>query len=227
MSETKIQSTSSLSKYRLSSLTRNQCVGGVPCLHCQNTNTECVFNSDLDGRRRITLKRKIESLEQDRDLLMHLVDNIRNDNKSVLDLIRSNASLSDIRLHLSENLPQGHSDKIPKNQKFDHSSSHSSRRYMDIRRLSDIPIYEVPAKPWTTVTDDDALVSHLISLHFSCNQSGLNWIDRDLFLRDMSSGNLDCVFCSPLLVNSILGMACVSIPYHLHPNLFYSVEWSR
>lgn len=174
-----------------------------------------MFNADNDGRRRITLKRKIESLEQDRDLLMHLVDTIRDDDKrkvpSVLNMIRSNAPLDEIRLYLTESLDPSHDEEAPpKDQKIDAGSSHSSHRYMDIKRLSDIPLYEVPAKPWTSVTNDDALVSHLISLHFSWSGCTSYWMDRDLFLRDMRSGKLDSRFCSPLLVNSILAMACVS-----------------
>lgn len=179
------------------------------------------MNSENDGRRRITLKRKIESLEQDRNLLMHLVDTIRDDNKkkvpNVLNLIRSNVPLDEIRFYLAESLESNNDDEAPpKGQKSDSASSSSSRRYMNVQRLSDIPLYKVPAQPWTSVTDDDAFVSHLISLYFSCNASGLNWIERELFLRDMRSGNLDSRFCSPLLVNSVLAMACVSIP----PSLF-------
>jgi hypothetical protein len=81
---------------------------------------------------------------------------------------------------------------------------------MDIKSLSDIPLYEVPAHPWTEVTSDASFVSHLISLYFTWQHPGLNWIDRDLFLRDMRSKKLGSKFCSPLLVNSILAVACVS-----------------
>lgn len=82
---------------------------------------------------------------------------------------------------------------------------------MDINRLSDIPIIEVSANPWTSITDDDDFVSHLISLYFTWQHSILNYLDRDLFLRDMRSRELSTHFCSPFLVNSILAVACVSL----------------
>ena len=125
-----------------------------------------MFNSDNDGRRRTTFKRKIESLQQDRDLLMHLVHIIRDDDgeklPNVLNLIRSNATLDEIRLCLAESLEPSDAEDSSKAQKSDSSSSGFSRRYMDIKRLSDHPIYEVPAHPWPSVTDDDSVVSHLI-----------------------------------------------------------------
>lgn len=200
-------------------LTPFQCIGGIPCLPCQNSKTECILNADNDGRRRVTLKRRIESLEQDRDLLMQLVHTIRDDDeqkgRSLVNLIRSNAPLDDIRLHLAENqnLSNNH-EAIANGQKTPSSPFESSHRYMNIKRISDIPLYKVPARPWTSVTNDDDFVSHLISLYFTWNNCTSNWIDRDLFLRDMRSGNVGSKFCSPLLVNSILAMACVSTPRH-------------
>ena len=125
-----------------------------------------------------------------------------------MNLIRSNAPIEEIRLFLADPLPSNTSDEVLTEKSQNHSSS--SGKYMNVNRLSDIPLYQVPAKPWTTVTDDDALVSHLISLYFTWHHSVLNCIDRDIFLRDMKSGNLDSRFCSPLLVNSILTIACVS-----------------
>jgi hypothetical protein len=91
--------------------------------------------------------------------------------------------------------------------------------YMDVRRITDMPLFEVPAKPWTSVTDDDAFVSHLITLYFTWQQPTFRWVDRDLFLADMRAGKTGSRFCSPLLVNIILAVACVSIPGRLikHP----------
>ncbi|KAJ5805843.1 uncharacterized protein N7503_003445 [Penicillium pulvis] len=193
-----------------------RCIGGIPCLPCQNAKIDCVSNLENDGRRKITLKRKIEALEQDRNLLMQLMDTIREDNKekcpSVLDLIRSNAPLEEIKLYFAESLDQSNDGNTPpKRQESVGSSASTPRNVMDVKRICDTPIYPVPAQPWTSVSNDDALVSHLISLHFTWNGITSNWIDRDLFLRDMRSGNLDANFCSPLLVNSILAMACSCI----------------
>ncbi|KAJ5761452.1 hypothetical protein N7533_003491 [Penicillium manginii] len=57
---------------------------------------ECELDFDTDGRRRVVFKRKIHSLEQDRNLLLQLMETIRSDDNrtapGVLNLIRSNAS---------------------------------------------------------------------------------------------------------------------------------------
>ncbi|KAJ5126680.1 hypothetical protein N7448_007459 [Penicillium atrosanguineum] len=149
---------------------------------------------------------------------MQLVNTIREDDEqkgpSLLNLIRSNAPLDEIRLHLAENEKlSNNNEAIAKGQKPNSSPFGSSHRYMDIKRISDIPLYRVPAQPWTSVTNDDDFVSHLISLYFTWNNCTSNWIDRDLFLRDMRSGNLESRFCSPLLVNSVLAMACLYSDY--------------
>lgn len=39
-----------------------------------------------------------------------------------------------------------------------------ARGVLSVERLTDIPPYQVSAKAWTTVTEDDHLVSHLLSL---------------------------------------------------------------
>ncbi|KAJ5463928.1 hypothetical protein N7475_007063 [Penicillium sp. IBT 31633x] len=172
-----------------------------------NSPNECKVNAENDGRRRITLKRKIEALELDRDLLVRLVEAIRNDRdrqaSDVLSLIRSNAPLDEIRLLLAGTQHNARAKLL----------RHSPNRYMDVKRIADIPLFEVPAQPWTIITDDDAFVSHLISLYFTWQNPIMNWIDRDLFLADMRSGRLDSRFCSPLLVNSILAVACFYSDY--------------
>ncbi|KAJ6059483.1 hypothetical protein N7444_003122 [Penicillium canescens] len=195
---------------------KSKCVGGEPCEPCQKANTECVINADNDGRRRITLKRKIESLEQDRNLFERLVEGIRNDEErqvpEILNMIRSNVSLDEIRLYLTESQSTSHSHNVPMK-----SPTSSSKRFMDVRRISDIPLYEVPSQPWTSVTTDGSFVSHLVSHYFTWQHSTLNWIDRDLFLADMRVGKLDSRFCSPLLVNIILACACF---YSDYPEVF-------
>lgn len=78
---------------------------------------------------------------------------------------------------------------------------------------SDIPTWKVPAKPWTKITDDDDFVSHLISLWFTWYHPYFNWIDRDMFIRDMQLGNPQTAkYCSQFLVNIILADACVWRP---------------
>ncbi|KAJ5915938.1 transcriptional regulator family: Fungal Specific TF [Penicillium verhagenii] len=76
-----------------------------------------------------------------------------------------------------------------------------------LENLCDVPLLEVPAKPWTEVTDDNDLVSHLVSLYFTWDHPCVQFLDQKIFLEHMRRGTLDSEFCSPVLVNSILSMA--------------------
>lgn len=72
------------------------------------------------------------------------------------------------------------------------------------------PEYNVQAAFWTKVTSSDQLVSHLLSQYFKWDHPIHNFFDKDLFLQDLVSRRT--VFCSSLLVNAILAVACVSAP---------------
>jgi hypothetical protein len=67
----------------------------------------------------------------------------------------------------------------------------------------------VPAQPWTKLTKDDALVSHLVTVFLNYNNVYWRYVEEDLFLHSMQSGVPDD-FCSPLLVNAICAMACLT-----------------
>lgn len=82
------------------------------------------------------------------------------------------------------------------------------RRVFGVNRLTDIPIYSVPAAPWTSFIDDNDLVSHLVSLYATWEHLFFDGIVLELFIRDMQEQNLASHFCSPFLVNCILATAC-------------------
>ncbi|KAK5102803.1 hypothetical protein LTS08_003603 [Lithohypha guttulata] len=85
---------------------------------------------------------------------------------------------------------------------------------LKISRLIDTPLVTVSAWPWTTATDDDTLVSHLISMWLTWDKPMFDFIERDLFIRDMQTGHHDVTYCSQFLVNSLLAVAC---PYSDFP----------
>lgn len=74
--------------------------------------------------------------------------------------------------------------------------------------------YRVPAEPWTTVTGDADLVSHLVSLYFTWDYPFHAFLDRDVFLNHMRKGNTMSEFCSPFLVNALLTNACVGLIFY-------------
>lgn len=99
-------------------------------------------------------------------------------------------------------------DEIP-NMKPPQWPTVSPYARVTLESLCDIPLFEVPAKPWTKVTDDNYLVSHLVSLYFTWDHPCSQFLDQRIFLEHMKLGDRRSEFCTPFLVNSILSMASV------------------
>lgn len=226
-----------------------QCSGEPPCQNCSKNNFECTVDRASDKRRRSGIKRKLETLEDRKDLLLNLVAMLRDSgDRSVLqllDLIRRNASLAELKFYLDEQqralrakqpdcnkkssqvlgaldnylndhnnngaYGNGNGDWV---QHLDQSESplngHNNANILDAQFQADTPQLDVPARPWTTVTQDAQFVSQLVSLWLTWFHPFCNWLDRDFFLQDMRSGDLQARFCSPFLVNAMLAVACVS-----------------
>lgn len=70
--------------------------------------------------------------------------------------------------------------------------------------MSDGNIYA--DKPWTTITQDSALVKHLVSLYFCWEYPTFSSLSKEHFLPDFETGRHR--FCSPLLVNIIAALGC-------------------
>ncbi|CEJ59229.1 hypothetical protein PMG11_07860 [Penicillium brasilianum] len=90
-----------------------------------------------------------------------------------------------------------------------------------LESLCDIPLFRVPARPWTGVTDDSDLVSHLVSLYFTWDHPCAQFVDQGIFLDHMRRGDLSSEYCSPLLVNTLLSIASV---YSDSPDVFSNPE---
>lgn len=71
----------------------------------------------------------------------------------------------------------------------------------------DGPIFWVNARPWTNLTTNDEAVSHLVSMFLTLFNPFWRFVEEDLFLRAMRSGDIKSPFCSPCLVNAILACA--------------------
>lgn len=178
----------------------------------------------------------MERLEERKDLLLSLVRTIRDSGDrrtlQLLDLVRGNASLTEIKFYLDDERKDGSraQSDIERKRSGDSSDaldnsfhqtcpsgspSTETKDPFDPQRLADIPLFDVPAAPWTTVVEDAGLVSQLVSLWFTWFHPFSSWLDRDLFIRDMKSGDSRASFCSPFLVNAMLAVACVSIWFSL------------
>jgi hypothetical protein len=81
---------------------------------------------------------------------------------------------------------------------------------LDIAALSK-STFQVHARPWTTLADD-GLVSELLSSFFASDGCFyLSFVDQQYFLDGMEAGDVGMAkLCSPLLVNAICALRCVS-----------------
>ncbi|KAJ5180591.1 hypothetical protein N7492_003801 [Penicillium capsulatum] len=187
----------------------------------KNVRTACVI---CKRRKLKVLKRKLDSLDDKGRLLDRLVLTLQESDKTcaaqIINLIRSHGTLDELRAFIDDIMERTRPEKTPElievcaDFKRLHESEKSNRRLRpDPKELSDILLFRVPAFPWTTVIEDDDFVSHLLSLWFTWSHPFLNWIDKDLFLRDMRSKDQNSSFCSPFLVNIILADACAYSEY--------------
>ncbi|OJJ70415.1 hypothetical protein ASPBRDRAFT_619916 [Aspergillus brasiliensis CBS 101740] len=195
-------------------LKKARCSGTAPCDLCVKHDLECNIDEATDSRRKIHLKRKINSLEGDRDLFVQVLETLRNGDitrvQSLLQLIRSNVSLEELQLFIEDKFEAASTldstvDEAPLSNGF---IVKIPRRVLNIKRLADQPVFRVPAIPWTRITDDDDFVSHLISLYFTWRYPCFPCLDQEVFIRDMKTARLNSRFCSPFLVNAILADAC-------------------
>ncbi|OQE17676.1 hypothetical protein PENFLA_c023G08397 [Penicillium flavigenum] len=156
-----------------------------------------------------------------RNLLYDVFEGLRSAShqQKLLQMIQHHTPMQQIRIYLDEILADAQvhekNEKKPSELKkmgheirLENDTPRFRPRSMDIRYLCDSPPYRVPAKPWTSVTDDDDLVSHLISLYMTWDYPFYAFFDREAFLEHMTKGNLNSDFCSPFLVNALLANAC-------------------
>ncbi|KAL4790520.1 hypothetical protein BDV19DRAFT_333457 [Aspergillus venezuelensis] len=212
-----------------------KCTGAPPCANCLKSNLDCTLDETADKRRRGVLKRKIDKYQDKEDLLVRLLAFFRERSHSstapLVNLIRNNASPAEIRFYIEHQLPRSDFAQTTKLledyqeiKEHDFSEPQPKRRMLDIDRTPRVEAFSVPAQPWTSVIVDNELVSRLIYLWFKWAHPVCNFIDRELFIRDMKSGSLSASYCSPLLVNVILADACAYTDYSavgFPDNLFF------
>ncbi|EXJ59086.1 hypothetical protein A1O7_06517 [Cladophialophora yegresii CBS 114405] len=198
-----------------------------PCNACIAANTGCVFREDLDRRRKEAIKRKAEDAEHHRDLLGGLLRSIRwseeSDAQHLFRLIRDDAPLAAINASIDaevrklrgyspgtdatiDGLLQLRSEAA--NLQEQTMLARARRKTMSVEEMSDEPLFRLTAKPWTTVTDDDYLVSHLTSLYFTWWNAFMHPLHEPTLIEAMEKGDTSSLLCSPFLVNAMLALAC-------------------
>ncbi|KAI2699395.1 transcriptional regulator family: Fungal Specific TF [Penicillium roqueforti] len=189
---------------------KRKCSGTSPCANCQTFKRVCIFDESLDQRRRVAAKRTADELSYHRDLLSDLFKLVREANEAdalhLLTIIRHNAPADEIRAYINETLAS-----ITSTTDTSTSTAHKQetvakledmrqllnvegtgptfrRKVMDIHYLCDSAPCEVPAAPWTRVTADTDLVSHLVSLYFAWDWPFTAILDKEVFVRHMAKG---------------------------------------
>ncbi|KAL2424742.1 Notoamide biosynthesis transcriptional activator notL' [Exophiala dermatitidis] len=207
---------------------RSKCDDNTPCSACVLKQTECVRDQGEDGRRKIAWKRKVEELESGHHLTPQLLEAIRNGDMSEVDkliaLIRSKATQEEIVDFIATNFSRETSGGEESETRSRTSSTRQRSRSVHrphrsiVPRDFDSPLISVPAIPWTTVTDDDQLVSDLISLWFTWRHWCYPFVDRERLIAAMQSKISDDTICTPYLVNMILSDACFDYDYPVEMN---------
>ncbi|KAI9368826.1 fungal-specific transcription factor domain-containing protein [Aspergillus egyptiacus] len=217
---------------------KRKCTGRpAPCKACETTGGDCVFNEQLDLRRKIAAQKTAFDLKRYRDMLYNLLESLRTANDEKIErILRTVRRCGDVEKNIelltqsllqdgssSEGLANDASDASSDYQRssisLDSSNAPSEQRRnnsllrITVDKLCDNPLFQVPCKPWTNVTEDDHLVSSLISLYFTWDHPLMQVVDQEMFLRDMSTGDVSSEFCSPVLVNSILAVASTYSDY--------------
>ncbi|KIW36682.1 hypothetical protein, variant 2 [Exophiala oligosperma] len=158
-------------------------------------------------------KEKVEELESDQKLLSRLMEAIRNGHngqvENLIGIIRTNTSKEQVSSYIATNFPHAAEEGSPYKAATWQRPPQSPASPLFRATLGTArPLFKVPAKPWTTVTDDDRLVSHLLSLWFTWRHWCYPFIDRDSFVSAMQSGHETDGICTAALVNMILADAC-------------------
>ncbi|KAJ5481085.1 hypothetical protein N7539_006979 [Penicillium diatomitis] len=204
---------------------KRKCSGTAPCENCRTFHRVCIFDESLDQRRRVAAKRTADELSYHRDLLNDIFKLVREADETkaldLLEIIRHNASPDELRAFINDTLSG--LDTSSSRTSADAASKLESmrelinvegttpvfrRKVMDIHYLCDEAPIKVPARPWTQVTGDDDLVSHLVSLYFTWDYPFNAFLDKDVFLKHMVNADPGSQFCSPFLVNALLSNAC-------------------
>ena len=203
-----------------------QCDGGKPdCSTCTAVyHTSCSYDVDSDHRRKAALKRDIETLRGQNDALSIIVASIRSSSDTeVADIIhqlRANEDLDPLAemLRKDTTLPQesgamsaeGELSNLIGRPSIDASGilrhyGHTSSMSL-VSDAKHSPVNVQVSEAWTSVTQNAEFVEHLTSLYFCWFHPFYTLFSKDLFQHDMAKGRTK--FCSPLLVNAVLAMAC-------------------
>ncbi|RMZ00166.1 hypothetical protein D0862_06825 [Hortaea werneckii] len=203
------------------------CDGAHPiCNMCRTRRRRCHYETEEGESRQKALKRKHDQLEASHNELSDFVTCLaKQDNSTVLDVmrkVRTGGNIGDLLQSLRSRTASREtslgSDRREKQvlilsnvMQVLQSGLHSSTRQTMLHDDPlDMPLDIFPAAPWTRMTDDDMLVSRLVTIFLNYQNAYWRYLEADLFLQAMKHAQPPSNFCSAFLVNAVLAMASLS-----------------
>ena len=205
-----------------------KCDGKIPrCSTCTSVyNTECHYDLNSDHRRKGALKRDIETLRERNGALGVIVESIRaSSDYEVMDIvqqIRTDDNLDSLADNLERNMNLSRTPNVERLERdlsifigepsYDPtgearpSGSTAGLGLIGMDDGSSSPETTFPSTSWTSVTQDQEYINHLLTLYFCWQHPFYTLLSQDGFLSDMEQGRRK--YCSPLLVNAMLAAAC-------------------
>jgi hypothetical protein len=65
---------------------------------------------------------------------------------------------------------------------------------MSIAVIAEEPPLRVPARPWTSLTEDDDFVSHMVSVYLAWHHESYECVDKNLFVESVRAQDLKSQF---------------------------------
>jgi len=192
-----------------------------------------VYDKQSDGRRAGALKRHINELSEDNSTFNCILGTIRSAPdeyvQPIITRLRANEDYTEIANFIRENPFETPEPTTPTTSTQRSSSlalstdigiSETSTDYTEYAEgnqfLENVfrgmggdiaeEDYLLNVRSWTSVTDDTEFIGYLLSLYFTWEHTYYALFSEKIFLEDLVCGRTD--FCSKLLVNAVLSLAC-------------------
>jgi len=188
-----------------------KCDGIRPaCTRCTSKAVACVYDVEIGVSRSQSMRRKNDGLQAEVDRLRELLAHGHNVTKTKslenCQQLREPGNLKDIAtIPEDSNTSSQQCATVIRDETLAFDLEN-----LDVAALSK-STFQVHARPSTALAND-GLVSELISSFFASEGCFyLSFVDQQHFLDDMEAGDIEMAeFCSPLLVNAICALRCVS-----------------
>ncbi|KAK5988254.1 Nitrogen assimilation transcription factor nit-4-like protein [Cladobotryum mycophilum] len=222
---------------------KSKCDGERPtCGACESRNKECHYSVPEGLSSRNEQRRRFHTVAESYENLRTAFGVLRRSDEEdiarIIRRIRESATtdeaiemIANIGLLLSRSQDTGSAsssgsrtaspgvDDAPRQSSSTHHSyapgafggSFQARSLDDL--IVNVPMPCLPVSKWTSVSEDDVHLTHLINLFWTWDNTASRVIDREIFIEDLTRGPgtgypATTEFCSSFMVNALLALAC-------------------